>query len=150
MNLVPATRNLSFLFGAFLIQTLYPALAAAPTNVNPAPQIQNPYQVTASIGDSSTCSPQCIVKFPAVPKGKRLVVTNISAQLGQNLDSFVIEGNGGAFFVQKGYPTAGNLSAPVTVYFEPGSLPTARFFVPDATQHTSLIVTFAGYLVPSQ
>jgi hypothetical protein len=147
-------RNVSAMLGALVIQALClsppAAWAAPPTNVNPAPQIQNPYQVTASIGDSSTCAPQCIVKFPAVPTKKRLVVTNVSAQLGSNLESFVIEGNGGAFFVQKGYPTASNLDAPVTVYFEAGSIPTARFFAPDATQHTSLIVTFVGYLLPLQ
>ena len=126
------------------------ALAAPPTNINPAPLIQNPYQVTANVADSSTCAPQCIVKFQTVPKAKRLVITNVSAQLGQNLDSFVIEGNGGAFFVQKGYPTAGNLDAPIMVYFEAGSIPTARFFVQDATQHISLVVTFVGYIIPLQ
>jgi hypothetical protein len=26
--------------------------------------------------------------------------------------------------------------------------PTARFFVQEASQHTSLIVTFTGYLIP--
>jgi hypothetical protein len=109
-----------------------------------------PYQVTANVADSSTCAPQCIVKFQTVPKAKRLVITNVSAQLGQNLDSFVIEGNGGAFFVQKGYPTAGNLDAPIMVYFEAGSIPTARFFVQDATQHISLVVTFVGYIIPLQ
>jgi hypothetical protein len=50
-----------------------------------------------------------------------------SAQLGSNLESFVIEGNGGEFFVPKGYPTASNLNAPVAVYFEAGSIPTARY-----------------------
>jgi hypothetical protein len=82
--------------------------------------------------------------------GTNGVTVDASSQLGQSLSGFVIEGNGGKFFVQKGYPTADDLSAPVLVYFEPGGLPTARFFVPDASQHTSLIVTFAGYLVPSQ
>ncbi len=78
------------------------------------------------------------------------MITNVSAQLGGNQQVLVIEGNGNSFFVPKTYPTAGYLAAPVTIYFEPGSTPTARFFVPDATQHTSLIVTFVGYLVPVQ
>ena len=154
MNFVPTTRDMCAILGSISIQTLClsppSALAAPPTNVNPAPQIQNPYQVTESIADSSTCAPQCIVKFPAVPNGKRLVITNVSAQLGLSLGNFVIEGNGGAFFVQKAYPNAENLSEPVTVYFEPNGAPTARFFVQDTTQHTSLIVTFVGYLVPSR
>ena len=93
---------------------------------------------------------QCIVKFQTVPKAKRLVITNVSAQLGQNLDSFVIEGNGGAFFVQKGYPTAGNLDAPIMVYFEAGAFPLPISFVQDATQHISLVVTFVGYIIPLQ
>jgi hypothetical protein len=119
-------------------------------NVNPATQVLNPYQQEGSISDSSKCAPQCIINFPVVPVGRRLVLTNASAQLGSNIDIFVIEGNGVAFFVPKAYPTAGYLAQPITVYFEPGSTPTARFFVPDATQHTSLIVTFTGYFVPLQ
>lgn len=110
---------------------------------------QNPYQAEASIADSATCAPQCVLQFPQVSNGKRLVLTNVSAQLGSSLDGFVIEGNGVAFFVPKGYPTASVLAAPVAVYFEHGSIPTARFFVPDTTQHTSLIVTFVGYLAPN-
>jgi hypothetical protein len=117
-------------------------------NVNPATQIQNPYQTQGSVSDSSTCAPQCTISFPAVPAGKRLVITNVSAQLGASIDILVIEGNGAAFFVPKPYPTASYLATPVTVYFEPGSTPTARFFVQDATQHTSLIVTYVGYYVP--
>jgi hypothetical protein len=147
------SRSLCAMLGALAIQILCLSsptpLAAQPVEVNPAPQIQNPYQVTEAIGDSTTCAPQCILKFPTVPSGKRLVITNVSAQLGSSLDSFVIEGNGSEFFVQKAYPTAGNLAAPVTVYFEPSRAPTARFFVQDITQHTSLIVTFVGYLVPA-
>jgi hypothetical protein len=80
--------------------------------------------------------------------GRRLVVTNVSAQLGANHDSFVIEGIGVALLVQKTYPTAGNLTEAVTLYFEPGTTPIARFFVPNATEHTSLIVTLVGYNVP--
>jgi hypothetical protein len=144
------------MLGGLAIQVLClssptPSAAQQVLNVNPAPLSRHPYQVTQSIGDSATCAPQCILVFPTVTSGKRLVITNVSAQLGASLDSFVIEGNGnGAFFVPKPYPTAGVLTAPVMVYFEPGSIPTARFFVQDATQHTSLIVTFVGFLIPSQ
>lgn len=119
-------------------------------NVNPATQILYPYQQQGVISDSSTCAPQCIAHFPIVPAGRRLVITNTSAQIGANIDSFVIEGSSAAFFVPKPYPTASYLAQAITVYFEPGSTPTARFFVPDATQHTSLIVTFTGYFVPLQ
>src|SRR5262249_20606313 len=111
--------------------------------------IQSPYQQTGSIPDSASCAPQCIAKFPIVPSGKRLVVTNVSAQMGPLAD-FVIEGNGVSYFIQKAYPTAEDLNTSVAVYFEAGSTPTARFFVQDASQHTSLIVTFVGYLIPSK
>ena len=148
-------RNARAILGALAMQALWlsaptPSAAQQVLNVNPAPLSRHPYQATEAIGDSATCAPQCILDFPQVPTGKRLVITNVSAQLGITNTSFVIEGNGGAFFVPKPYPTAGVLAAPVMVYFEPGSIPTARFFVQDATQHTSLIVTFVGFLIPSQ
>ena len=153
MKAVVTCTKLYALLGLIFAQVTWlytpAALAAPPTNVNPAPEILNPYQQTSGIADSSTCAPQCIISFNAVPSGKRLVITDTSAQLG-SLDSFVIEGNGGGYFIQKGYPTAVNLNTSILVYFEAGSTPTARFFVPDASQHTSLIVTFAGYLIPSK
>ena len=127
-----------------------PVPVSGTVNVNPGPQATSPYQVTQGVANSSSCAPQCIINFTAVPAGRRLVITNVSAQLGTSQENFVIEGNGAAFFVPKAYPNASYLAAPVTVYFEPGSTPTARFFVPDATQNTSLIVTLVGYLVPVQ
>jgi hypothetical protein len=148
MTSLPIRHTIAGLIAA---QALYmstsTAIAAAPTDVNPAPQIQGPYQQTASISDSSVCAPQCTAKFPAGPSGKRLVVTNVSAQVGPFAD-FVIEGNGGEYFIQKPYQTAEDLNTSVTVYFEAGVTPTARFFVQEASQHTSLIVTFTGYLIP--
>jgi len=107
----------------------------------------NPYQATASIPDSSTCpSHQCIMNFPAVPNGKRLVLTSVSAQLGPASNQIVLEGNGVSYFVSKSHPDLGYLAVPVTVYFDGGNTPTARVFAPDTTQHTSLIVTLVGYL----
>ena len=148
MTSLPIRHTIAGLIAA---QALYmstsTAIAAAPTDVNPAPQIQGPYQQTASISDSSVCAPQCTAKFPAGPSGKRLVVTNVSAQVGPLAD-FVIEGNGVEYFIQKPYQTAEDLNTSVTVYFEAGVTPTARFFVQEASQHTSLIVTFTGYLIP--
>jgi hypothetical protein len=156
MYFVPTIgRNACAMLGALAMQVLClslptPSAAQQVLNVNPAPLSRHPYQVTQSIGDSATCAPQCILAFPTVPNGKRLVITNVSSQIGTSIASFVIEGNGGEFFVPKPYATAGVLAVPVMVYFEPGSTPTARFFVQDATQHTSLIVTFVGFLIPSQ
>jgi hypothetical protein len=148
----PARSNkIHFILGILTIGTscisATVADAAPPTNVNPAPLIQNPYQQMASIPDSASCAPQCIAKFPVVPSGKRLVVTDVSAQMGPLAD-FVIAGNGISYFIQKPYAAAEDLNTSVAVYFEAGSMPTARFFVQNASQHTSLIVTFVGYLIP--
>jgi hypothetical protein len=112
-------------------------------------QTLEPYQATASIGDSTTCpSAQCILSFPAVPRGKRLVVESVSAQLGPASNQLVLEGGGVTYFVPKSHPDLGYLAAPVTVYYDAGSTPTARIFAPSTTQRTSLIVTLVGRLVP--
>jgi hypothetical protein len=112
-------------------------------------QTLEPYQATASIPDSATCpSAQCILSFPAVPRGKRLVITSVSAQLGPASNQLVLEGGGVTYFVPKFHPDLGYLAVPVTVYYNAGSTPTARIFAPDTTQHTSLIVTLVGHLVP--
>jgi hypothetical protein len=110
-----------------------------------------PYQAMASIPDSTTCpGGQCILNFPAVPADKRLVITNVSAQLGPAANQLVLESNGVSFFVPKSDPSLSYLAAAVTVYFDPGSTPSARIFTAGSTQHTSLIVTLVGYLLPSE
>ncbi len=110
-----------------------------------------PYQAIASVPDSTTCpGGQCILNFPIVPAGKRLVITNISAQLGPAADQLVLEGNGVSFFVPKSHPKIGFLASQVTVYFDAGTTPTARIFAGASTQHTSLIVTLVGHLVPTE
>ena len=125
------------------------ALAVQPYGSPASAQTLEPYQATASIGDSTTCpSAQCILSFPAVPQGKRLVVTSVSAQLGPASNQLVLEGGGVTYFVPKSHPDLGYLAAPVTVYYSAASTPTARIFAPDTTQHTSLIVTLVGHLVP--
>jgi hypothetical protein len=110
----------------------------------------DPYQAMASVADSTTCpGGQCILNFPTVPAGKRLVITSVSAQLGTVANALVLEGNGVSFFVPKSDPNILFLASQVTVYFEAGTTPTARIFVGNSAQHTSLIVTLVGYLVPS-
>ena len=106
-----------------------------------------PYQATDSVGDSTTCpGGQCGFTFPAVPAGKRLRLTSVSAQLGPASNSLVLEGNGVPYFVTKSHPDLDNVTAPVRLYFEAGSIPTARVFAPDTTHHTSLIITLVGEL----
>ncbi|GAA4412258.1 hypothetical protein GCM10023168_33930 [Fodinibacter luteus] len=67
-------------------------------------------------------------------------------QLGQTHDTIVLEGNGVSYFVTKTHPDLGHVTAPVSLYYEAGSSPTARVFAPDPTQHTSLIITIVGEL----
>jgi hypothetical protein len=127
------------------IGALVMLLHGSPTSA----QTLEPYQATTSIPDSATCpSAQCILSFPAVPRGKRLVVASVSAQLGPASNQLVLEGNGVSYFVPKSHPDLGYLAVPVTVYFNAGTTPTARIFAPDTDQHTSLIVTLVGHLVP--
>jgi hypothetical protein len=106
-----------------------------------------PYQATAVVADSATCpGGQCEFTFPTVPVGTRLLITSVSAQLGRTHDTIVLEGNGVSYFVTKAHPDLGYVTAPVRLYYETGSTPTGRVFAPDATQHTSLIITLVGEL----
>ena len=108
----------------------------------------DPYQAEAAIPDSTTCpGGQCILSFPTVPAGKRLVLKSVSAQLGPVADSLVLEGGSAAYFVPKSDPNNGVLASQVTFYYDAGATPTARMFVGTSTQHTSLIVTLVGHLV---
>ncbi len=106
-----------------------------------------PYQATAAVSDSATCpGGQCQFAFPTIPAGKRLLITSVSAQLGQGQDTIVLEGNGVSYFVTKAHPDLDYVTAPVSLYYESGSTPTGRVFAPDTTQHTSLIITLVGEL----
>jgi len=110
-------------------------------------QSGEPYQATTAVADSGTCpGSQCQFTFPTVPAGKRLLITSVSAQVGQTHDTIVLEGNGVSYFVTKTHPDLGNVTALVSLYYEAGSTPTARVFAPDTTQHTSLIITIVGEL----
>jgi hypothetical protein len=110
-------------------------------------QSVEPYQASASIGDSATCpGSQCEFTFPTVPPGKRLLIKSVSAQLGQTHDTIVLEGNGVSYFVTKTHPDLSYVTAPINLYYEGGSTPTARVFAPDPTQHVSLIITLVGEL----
>jgi hypothetical protein len=75
------------------------------------------------------------------------VIESVSAQLGPVADSLVLEGSGVAYFVPKSDANIGVLASQVTVYYDTGTAPTARIFVGNSTQHTSLIVTLVGRLV---
>jgi hypothetical protein len=107
-----------------------------------------PYQSTGSINVSNCSGNQCIVSFPTVPAGKRLLLTSVSAQLG-TLNPIVLEGGTATCFVSKTDPNLTYLNAPVSFYYEPGSTPTARIFAPPGTPNTSLIVTLVGNLAPA-
>jgi hypothetical protein len=113
-----------------------------------------PYQVEQAIADSSTCAPQCILRYTEVPQGQRLIITHVSAQLNPAISVVILEGGNGTLFVTKPYRAASHLSAQTTFYYEAGQTPSVRMYVPDTSDdtigHTSLIVTLIGHLVPSQ
>ena len=88
--------------------------------------------------------PQHLLRLP-VPAGQRLLITSVSAQLGPH-EAIILEGSGVEYFVTKTHPDLTYLTAPVSLYYEPGSTPTARVFAPDTTQHTSLLITLVGEL----
>ena len=111
-------------------------------------QALDPYQNMGAINSATCPNAQCIISFPGVPQGKRLVLTSVSAQLGPAANSFVLEGSGVTYFVSKPDPNIGVLAVPITLYYGPGSVPTARIFAPNTAQNTSLVVTVVGYLVP--
>jgi hypothetical protein len=126
-----------------------------PVNVHGAVNIGvTPYQVEQTIADSATCAPQCILRYPEVPQGQRLVITHVSAQLSPAISVVILEGGNGTLFVTKPYRAAGNLNAQTTFYYEAGQAPSARMYVPDTTDetigHASLIVTLIGHLIPLQ
>lgn len=106
-----------------------------------------PYQAQSGIADSATCpNMQCYFTFPMIPAGKRLQLTSVSAQLGRVSNTIVLEGGGVAYFVTKSHPDLGTLTTPVSLFYGPGTTPSARVFAPDTSLHTSLVVTIVGEL----
>jgi hypothetical protein len=74
------------------------------------------YQEAGAV-TSNECAPQCIVSFAPVPAGKRLVVTQVSARVGDVTDSVIIERPAAAnvldaLYIPKPYPSAIYLNAP--------------------------------------
>lgn len=110
-------------------------------------QTMEPYQAT---GFKNTPCPnnQCIISFPPVPQGKRLVLTSVSAQTGTTVDTIVLEGSGVSYFVPR--LAQRNVAQPITLYYEPGATPTARMFSGNTPPSQSLVVTIVGHLVPAQ
>jgi hypothetical protein len=119
------------------------AVAAGPALA----QTGAPYQHQVGINTPCTNN-QCIMTFPAVPAGRRLVLASVSAQLGTVLSSFVLEGSGVAYFVPKANPANGTIAQPIMLYYNAGQQPTARVFAPPGTPSTSIIVTLVGQLQP--
>ena len=114
-----------------------------------AAQALLPYQNMGAINVANCTGNQCIITFPVVPAGKRLVLTSVSAQLGPLSGPISLEGGTVSYFVPKTHPDIGYISAPVTLYYGPGSKPTARVFAPPGTPNTSIIVTLVGHLIPA-
>jgi hypothetical protein len=112
-------------------------------------QTMEPYQ---AMGAKNTPCPnnQCIISFPPVPQGRRLVLTSVSAQLGTNVVALVLEGSGVSYFVPRFAQANGYVAQPITLYYGPGATPTARIFSANTPPSQSQIVTIVGHLVPVQ
>ena len=110
-------------------------------------QTLEPYQAS---GFKNTPCPnnQCIISFPPVPQGKRLVLTSVSAQLGTTIDTIVLEGSGVSYFVPR--LAQRDVAQLITLYYGPGATPTARMFSANTPASQSLVVTIVGHLVPAQ
>jgi hypothetical protein len=80
-----------------------------PVNIHGTGNISvTPYQVGQTIADSSTCAPQCTLRFTEVPQGQRLVITHVSAQVSPAISVIILEGGNGTLFVTKPYRAASN------------------------------------------
>ena len=121
---------------------------------------RTPYQSNQLYNPSASICPNnfyCQIAFPAVPAGKRLVVTHASATYSMNAgatEAIVEIGNG--LFSTMDLPAPVNVggnrylaSSPVTYYFEPGETPyifiTGGSVITGNTGHASIV----GYLVPA-
>lgn len=134
----PALRRWPYALPFFLASSMAFAQPAGTT----------PYMRQGSIAGASSCAPQCVLTFAAVPTGQRLVVTNVSAQFGPSSNSVTLESGGIFHFLPKPYATATTLNQPVTIYYIAGDTPKAHIFVSSKTDDASLVVTLAGYLAP--
>ena len=99
----------------------------------------------------------CQIAFPAVPAGKRLVVTMASATYSMNAGAVeAIVSIGNSLFSTMDLPAPVNVgfnryvaSSPITYYFEQGETPyifiTGSSVITSNTGHASIV----GYLVPA-
>jgi hypothetical protein len=118
------------------------------TNPIPVSFQQTPYQEQRDIPDARSCAPQCVVYFSPVPAGQRLVITQISAQVGAGVSTLVMEGPSATLFIPKPFPSSDYINSAVTFNYAAGQTPSARMFIP-ASSGESLIVTLVGYFVPT-
>lgn len=121
---------------------------------------RTPYQNNQLYNPSGSICPNqfyCQIAFPAVPAGKRLVVTHASATYSLNANATeAIVSIGANLFDTMDLPApvpVGNLryvaSSPLTYYFEAGTTPyifiTGSSVITSNTGHASIV----GYLVPT-
>jgi hypothetical protein len=139
----------------------------APSTVNVGNPVQNrdepgrnPYQHTVRFNPNSSICPNtfyCAAAFPAVPAGKRLVVTYASAQyrltmpggdpdvsVGKNSDVFsdaqfipTVQGSPGYFLA----------AGPVTFYVEAGEVPTVFLAGTNIDTCCTQTASISGYLI---
>ena len=152
---------------ARLALAAFGALASSAASAQKAALVQEasgpgitPYQSNQLYNPSASICPNqfyCQIAFPAVPAGKRLVVTHASATYSMNAGaSEAIVSIGNSLFSTMDLPAPIFVglnryvaSSPITYYFEPGETPyifiTGGSVVTNNTGHASLV----GYLVPA-
>jgi hypothetical protein len=159
-------RSITVLSFAALLAGVFPALVDA----QPKPALvqnidepgRNPYQQGMNfLASGTTCgSLSCIATFPAVPPGKRLVLTYVSALYGLSanaISAFIQVGKTGdtdriLFLPAVTANPAGSgasytAAGPVTFYYEPGDTPTVTVDGQNINFGSTVYVTLVGYLV---
>lgn len=116
------------------------------------------YQYNLGINPSGNYCPNqfyCEITFPAVPAGKRLVVTYVSVQFSLTGPVTGATGSIGtsvfdSMAFQPGVGTGVNrfvAAGPVTYYFEPGQRPVVQFSGNSVLTSNSAFASVVGYLV---
>jgi hypothetical protein len=146
----------------------------APSTVNIANPVQNrdepgrnPYHGTVALNPSSTTCPSisappgtlltCIANFPAVPAGKRLVITYASGQFAlippANSPSVQVGKNGflggDVQFLPTFQTSPGTFlgAGPVTFYVEAGEVPSVFMEGQSINQSDTEVASITGYLI---
>ena len=161
-------RSITVLWFAALLAGVFPALVDA----QPKPALvqnidepgRNPYQegkqFSANAMNCDNSNFTCTARFPAVPAGKRLVLTYVSAFYGLSANAAAANvrvgksGDMDRMLILQAVTANPNVvgaeytaSGPVTFYYEPGDTPTVTLSGQFINFGSPVAVTLVGYLV---